>query len=191
MSDVTLGHFKRAAADIAANGDKDTLPFDIDTRFIKDKQCELAELANDFFQELAGLSKKNVTDAINGLEVFSERLLVPTGAAGFRITTKVHPFWNIYLNGLGIAIAEALEPRRSERVHSYRYLSEGDALFNRVSSWRAFREAAIADCEVMGESAVVVQTDISSFYEHVYHHRLETFAADLFPCLGDSLSCTG
>lgn len=121
MPNVTLDHFRRATADIGANGDNDTLPFDIDVRFIKDAQEPLAEIAYAYFQDLDGLSKKEVKNAINALEVFSERLLVPTGAAGFRITTKIHPFWNIYLNGLGIAIAEAHEPLRSDRTHSYRF----------------------------------------------------------------------
>ena len=185
MRDVTLDHFKRATADIGACGDNDTLPFDIDVRFINEKQEALAELAYAYFEYLDDLPKKevkpkNVRDTINSLEVFSERLLVPTGAAGFRITTKIHPFWNIYLNGLGIAIAEAHEPMRSDRVHSYRFLSQGNRLFDWTSSWRAFREANIADCEAVGDSAVVVQTDISSFYEHIYHHRIENCIDDLF-----------
>lgn len=181
MPNVTLDHFRRATADIGANGDNDTLPFDIDVRFIKDKQEPLAEIAYAYFQDLDGLSKKEVKNAINALEVFSERLLVPIGAAGFRITTKIHPFWNIYLNGLGIAIAEAHEPLRSDRAHSYRFVDQGERLFDRTSSWRAFRESSIADCEAMRDGVVVVQTDISSFYEHVYHHRLENGIDDLFP----------
>src|SRR5690606_34995013 len=53
--------------------------------------------------------------------------------------------------------------------------------FNPASSWRTFREASIADCEAMGDNVVVVQTDISSFYEHIYHHRIENSINDLFP----------
>ena len=34
MPEVTLAHFERAAADIGAHGDNDTIPFDIDTRFL-------------------------------------------------------------------------------------------------------------------------------------------------------------
>lgn len=180
MPDVSLDHFKRAATDIAANGDNDTLPFDIDIRFTKESQDSLAEIAFAFAQELDGASKQDVKNAINALDVFSERLLVPTGAAGFRITTKIHPFWNLYFNGLGIAIAEANEPLRSKRVHSYRLATQGDGFFNRASSWRAFREACIADCEAVDENYIVVQTDISSFYEHAYHHRIENNVADLF-----------
>ena len=36
MSDVTFDHFLRAAVNIGAYGDNDTLPFDIDVNFVKD-----------------------------------------------------------------------------------------------------------------------------------------------------------
>jgi Reverse transcriptase (RNA-dependent DNA polymerase) len=181
MSDVTADHFRRAAADVGENGDNDTLPFDVDVRFIREKQIELSAIAYEYFTDLEALSKENVRNSVNSLEVFSERLLVPTGAAGFRITTKIQPFWNVYLNGLGVAIAEAHEANRSDRAHSYRFVGAGAKLFDPACSWRAFREASIADCEAMGHKAVVVQTDISSFYEHIYHHRIENSINDLFP----------
>ena len=177
---VTLDHFKRAIADIAAHGDNDTLPFDIDNRFISDCKEELAGIGFRYFTEISNSGKKFAKNAINSLAIFSERLLVPAGVSGFRITTKIHPFWNIYFNALGVAIAEKLEPSRSERTHSYRYISVGEFLFDRNASWRAFREASIVDCERQLASAVVVQTDISSFYEHVYHHRIENLIDDLF-----------
>lgn len=182
MTQVTRDHFWRAAADVGEHGDNDTLPFEIDTRFIKESQEHLADLAFAYYSELATADRKDVKDAINSLQVFSERLLVPSGAAGFRISTKIHPFWNIYFNGLGIAVAEVHEPKRSASVHSYRFnAAKSPELFDRAASWKAFREASIADCEARGEDAIVVQTDISSFYEHVYHHRIENCVADLFP----------
>jgi hypothetical protein len=180
MPEVTLGHFKRAAADIGAHGDNDTLPFDVDNRFIAANQDALAEVAFNYFRELEARGAENAASSINSLQVFSERLLTPTGPAGFRITTKLHPFWNIYFNGLGIAIAEAHEPERSERAHSYRFAPQGDGLFDRAASWRAYREATIADNDLQKDGAVVVQTDISSFYEHIYHHRIKNCVADLF-----------
>lgn len=106
--------------------------------------------------------------------------MVPTGSTGFRITTKISPFWNIYFNALGVAVAERLEGLRSENAHSYRYEAEGDSLFDRDRSWRAYKEATLNDQALGIEGAVVVQTDISSFYEHIYHHRLENCVADLF-----------
>ncbi|WP_316182669.1 RNA-directed DNA polymerase [Bradyrhizobium sp. SZCCHNRI1009] len=180
MNQIKLEHFRRAVADISAHGDNDTLPFDVDNRFITQRQDDLAKLAFEWSKRVAKVDKKTARRLIEELPVFSERLLVPTGSAGFRITTKIHPFWNIYFNGLGIAIAEAVEPNRSSRAHSYRYIASGSSLFDREASWRSFREVAIADCEKMSGSAVVVQTDISSFYEHVSHHRIENLIDDLF-----------
>ena len=181
MLGITVDHFKRAAADIGSHGDNDTLPFDIDTRFINENQDALAILAYTFLCELANGSPKEAAEAINALPVFTERLLVPTGAAGFRITTKIHPFWNLYINGIGVAIAEKHEAQRSATAHSYRYVVEGDGLFDRSRSWRAYRQCTISPEYLQANDAVVIQTDISSFYEHIYHHRLENCIEDLFP----------
>src|SRR6266404_1651557 len=179
MPDVRLDHFKRAAIDIGAHGDNDTLPFDIDTRFVKENEDALADLAFTYTKKLLA-RKKSVPKEVGSLAIFSERLLAPTGASGFRIATKIHPFWNLFFNGIGIAIAEALEPQRESRAHSYRFVAQGDGIFDREASWRAFREACVEESRAQGDSAVVVQTDISSFYEHVSHHRLENSIADLF-----------
>lgn len=182
MPEVTLDHFLRASADISAHGDNDTLPFDIDTQFISHKQFELARVAFAFFDQLQSDSEANSKRKIDEINVFSERLLAPTGPTGFRVVTKIHPFWNIYFNGLGIAIAEALENNRDGRVHSYRFLlNGGNELFDRTSSWKAFREQTVADANASGDGTIIVQTDISSFYEHISHHHIENFIDDLFP----------
>lgn len=178
---VTLDHFRRAIADISAHGDNDTLPFDVDNRFVADNSAKLAELGFSFSQEVEKATKKGALGLIDSLSVFSERLLVPAGSAGFRITTKIQPFWNIYFNALGIAIAERLEPTRHARAYSYRFVNNGDGLFDRESSWRAFRKATVDECQALPETSVVVLTDISSFYEHVSHHRIENCIDYLFP----------
>jgi len=178
---VTLEHFIRAAADIGAHGDNDTLPFDVDNRFVSENTDALAKLAFAYFQELESGSEQGAKTALNALQIFSERLLVPTGPAGFRITTKIHPFWTIYFNGIGVAIAEAHEPSRSPRVHSYRFATSGSDLFGPAGSWREFREACITDSATQGSDSMVVQTDISSFYEHSSHHRIQDSLSDLFP----------
>ena len=116
---------------------------------------------------------------MNGLTIGSERLLVPSGSDGFRITTKIHPFWNLYLNGLGLVIAEANEAHRSARVHSYRLANEDSFFFDRSKSWRTYKEATLEEEAMKIEGSVVIQTDISSFYEHIYHHRLENVINDL------------
>jgi hypothetical protein len=182
MLEITLQHFERAAADIGAHGDNDTLPFDIDTRFVQQRQAEIAGMAFTFYKELLRDDAKNSSRKIAEPGVFNERLLAPTGPAGFRITTKIHPFWSVYFNGLGIAIADALEDDRDPRVRSYRFKRDGgEELFDRSFSWRAFREATVAEALSFADGAIVVQTDISSFYEHISHHHVQNALNDLFP----------
>lgn len=180
MNSVTIDHFKRAIDDIGAHGDNDMLPFDIDTIFLSESKEKLAKLASDLFDRLEKDGRKNAKNTLNSTQVFSERLLSPTGASGFRISTKIHPFWNLYLNGLAIAIAEKNEQNRSPNAHSYRFIDLGPGLFDRDKSWRAYKEATINDPALKSNDAVVVQTDISSFYEHIYHHRIENCINDLF-----------
>lgn len=178
---VRLEHFQRAAADIGAHGDNDTLPFDIDNKFTNERTHELAAIAHRFFDELYRDSVANNAKKVAELQVFSERLLVPAGPTGFRTTTKIQPFWNIYFNGLGISIAETLEPQRLDRACSYRFLNNGEhQLFDRNSSWRAFREQSAAEAIDAPDGSIVVQSDISSFYEHVSHHHIQNFIDDLF-----------
>lgn len=181
MNVLKLEHFERAANDIGAHGDNDTLPFDMDTKFISEVGGELSKIAFEFATKIEAKARKDAVKSLNAIQMFSERLLSPAGYSGFRITTKIHPFWNIYFNGLGIAVAEKHESERSGRAHSYRFTRDGTALFDRSSSWRAFREASISDCAEADSGSVVVQTDISSFYDHISHHHLENFIGDLFP----------
>ena len=180
MLKPALRHFERAAREIAAHGDNDTLPFDIDIRFCGDKSQALAEIASGFFNELSHGPIKENHERIAAMPVHSERLIAPSGPTGFRVVTKIPTFWNIYLNGLAIAIAEILEPNRAPHAHSYRFLPDGeDRLFDPNRSWRAFKEATVLGADAVGPEAIVVQTDISSFYEHVSHHYIENFINDL------------
>ncbi|WP_321832632.1 RNA-directed DNA polymerase [Thalassovita sp.] len=176
---VSRDHFLRAAHEIGQSGDNDTLPYDIDAGFIRDKAEEFADLCFALFQEIDVKEPAEAKGFLNGLTVVAERLLAPSGSNGFRITTKVHPFWNLYLNGLGLAIAEANEPNRSDRVHSYRLGMEVPAFFDRTRSWRTYKETTLKEEALKEDGCVVVQTDISSFYEHIYHHRLESVIKDL------------
>lgn len=179
MLNVTRNHFRRAACEIGQSGENDTLPYDIDAAFIRDKVEELSQICFDLFQSINKNSVQDAAKFMNGLTIGSERLLVPSGSDGFRITTKIHPFWNLYLNGLGLAIAEANESHRSARAHSYRLAGAGSLFFDRSKSWRTYKEATLQDEAMKTDGSVVIQTDISSFYEHIYHHRLENVINDL------------
>ncbi|WP_081695004.1 RNA-directed DNA polymerase [Bordetella trematum] len=168
-------HFKRAACEIAKHGDNDTLPFDFDVRFCGEKANELATIAHGFYQELRNSkAQKDNNLIISSLSIDSERLVAPSGPAGFRVVTKIPSFWNIYLNGLCIAIAEGFEPQRSPHAHSYRFVGQDNVhLFDPQRSWRAFKEATVAHAINCEDGAIIVQTDISSFYEHISHHYIE------------------
>lgn len=64
-------------------------------------------------------------------------------------------------------------------MHSYRLGGDPPAYFDRSKSWRTYKMAALEETALQNEGCVVVQTDISSFYEHIYHHRLENVVKDL------------
>jgi hypothetical protein len=181
MIKVEEGHFVQAALEIGASGDNDTLPYDLDAAFIKAKAVDLASICLALFTGIETGSLGKPTNFMNGLTIGAERLLVPSGSHGFRITTKIHPFWNLYLNGLGLAIAEANEPLRSARAHSYRLAAQGPSFFDRTKSWTAYKAATLCEPSLGEERSVVIQTDVSSFYEHIYHHRLENVIKDLSP----------
>lgn len=102
--EVKREHFVQAALEIGKSGDNDTLPYDIDSSFVRDKAEDLAQICFDLFTVLDNQSFKDAKNFINELTIGSERLLVPSGSHGFRITTKLHPFWNLYLNGIGLAV---------------------------------------------------------------------------------------
>lgn len=179
MIKVEKNHFLRAALEIGQSGENDTLPYDIDAAFIKEKSDDLADICITLFSDIESGKVGRPKDFVNGLTIISERLLVPSGSHGFRITAKIHPFWNLYLNGLGLAIAEANEGKRSERVHSYRLGNDATDFFDRTRSWRSYKEATLQEPVLNEDNAVVIQTDIASFYEHIYHHRLENVIKDL------------
>ena len=181
MIKVDINHFVRSALEIGHSGDNDTLPYDLDAGFVKERARDLAALCVDLFQNIETGKVGKAAKFVNGLTIAAERLLVPSGPHGFRITTKIHPFWNLYLNGLGLAIAEANESQRSDRVHSYRLASEGLGFFDRGRSWRTYKLATLEEPDLNQEGSVVIQTDISSFYEHIYHHRLQNIIDDMAP----------
>lgn len=148
MVKVEKNHFLRAALEVGHSGDNDTLPYDLDAAFIKNKADDLAALCMALFEGVETGAFGKPAPFMNGLAIAAERLLVPSGPHGFRITTKLHPFWNLYLNGLGLAIAEKNEGQRSARAHSYRLTSQGPGFFDRTKSWRAYKLATLNESDL-------------------------------------------
>jgi len=93
---VSRDHSLRAALAIGQSGENDTLPYDIDAGFIRDRAEVFADIYFTLFQEIDGKSFDKAKGFLNELTVGAERLLAPSGSNGFRITTKIHPFWNLY-----------------------------------------------------------------------------------------------
>ena len=52
MVKVEKDHFSRAALEIGYSGDNDTLPYDLEAGFIKDKAADLATLCLALFQSV-------------------------------------------------------------------------------------------------------------------------------------------
>lgn len=149
------------------------LPFDMDTRFIKESAEPLAELSIKLYKHLCDKDPSEITKVFNNLNIQHQKILCQSGSTGFRWATKTHPFWNLFLNGICIALAEENEPARNENAHSYRYKKEGVDIFDKDRSWRAYKSATILDLDSLSKNSYVVQTDISGFYGHIYHHKLE------------------
>ena len=136
--------------------------------------------AFNFLRALMKISQE-AKKLVNELTIGSERLLVPAGSHGFRITTKISPFWNLYLNGLGFSLAEANEGNRSDRVHSYRMNNDGEALFDKTRSWRTYKESTLKEPALARRVRLLYRPTFQDFYEHIYHHRLENVVTDLAP----------
>jgi hypothetical protein len=179
MGILTSAHIERALQDVATNGDNDLLPFDIDSRFIGERKTELTDALFDFGHNLEKKTVSDLKSTLDSIPMFSEKLLAPAGYSGFRVATKMDPYWCLYFNSISVAIAQRHETIRSQRAHSYRFSDNDGPLFDQSASWRKFLEDVLTELESDNYNGVVVQTDISSFYDHVYHHRLKNFLADL------------
>jgi hypothetical protein len=60
-----------------------------------------------------------------------------------------------------------------------KFVSADSFFFDSSKSWRSYKEATLEEEVLKIEGSVVIQTDISSFYEHIYHHRLENVINDI------------
>jgi hypothetical protein len=71
--DVKKEHFLRAALEIGQSGENDTLPYDIDAAFIKNKAEDLAQICFDLFESIDEKPEKEALAFVNGLTIGAER----------------------------------------------------------------------------------------------------------------------
>ena len=72
---VEQDHFRKAAVEIGRSGENDTLPYDIDASFIRDKAEELSDVCFRLYQEIEAKTPQNAARFINGLTICSEFLM--------------------------------------------------------------------------------------------------------------------
>lgn len=113
---LTLDHCRRAVSDVAMFGDNDVVPFDVDTKFVADCSEDFADALLSVGHHLEQKAPSDCKSTLHGVQISSERLLAPVGQSGFRITTKIHPFWNLYLNAVAVTLAELHEPQRAKNT---------------------------------------------------------------------------
>jgi hypothetical protein len=162
-----------AISNIALFGDTDVFPFPLENRLFSDRKKESAVLLANFH---GGFQKY-----LAAYPPVTEEALCQVGYAGFRWVTQIEPFWNAYFLGLVISLADRIEAKRvpesSEAVFSYRFGWDPvtQKMFRDVG-WRDYRRRSQ---ELANQSGVVVQTDISDFYQRIYHHRIDNALARL------------
>ncbi|MCG3175670.1 MAG: hypothetical protein MOGMAGMI_00603 [Candidatus Omnitrophica bacterium] len=156
-----------AVKNVATFGDTDIFPTFLDKYACYDNEedviSELLKVHRDFDRNLESFAPDNIT------------LLAPLGYTSFRWATQIDPIWNIYLLGLILHIAPAIERSRlaaeKKTVFSYRFnpkLSSGHLFTD--STWSDYKRRAI---ELSENHKYVLVTDIADFYHRIAHHRLD------------------
>lgn len=160
--------FKLALSNISRYGDTDVLPFPFENHIFYD----MPEESLDLLKYIAA----NTQAAYQDLEIAHEAVLTPVGYQGFRKATLIEPFWNAFMLGHVLYMANDIETARIEPTRniafSYRYKpnkKEG-SLFNQAFGFNSFLEQSRS---LSDSNAYVVSADISDFYPRIYHHRLE------------------
>ncbi len=163
---------------VAKHGDTDIFPFPFENNLFFDCPNESRDLLIDLH--------KNFETYLATYPPFTLETLTQVGYTGFRWATQIEPFWNAYYLALVIAIADQIEavriPESEQIVFSYRFgWNEDNAKLFRDVTWTNYRRRAI---ELSRNAKFVVLTDISNFYNRIYHHRIEV-ALSRLPNPGD------
>jgi len=159
--------FELAVQNIVEYGDTDIFPFPIETYVLYDKKDEVVKLLRQAYSYFQQCFEQHRPSHI--------RTLVPIGVSGFRWATQQDPFWNAFLLGSTIAIADKIEKARippvSSTVFSYRLkLPLDQSLFRSDITWRDFMLHSIEAAKL---AKYVLLCDISDCYHRISHHRLE------------------
>jgi len=156
-----------ALKNVARHGDTDVFPFQFERHVFFDKHKESKAILLEIHKKFEEIIAQDPAPTIE--------TLTQVGYTGFRWTTLIEPFWNVYYLALVIMLAEEIEnsriPISDETIYSYRYRwdEENSKLFI-DSSWTDYRKRSI---ELSSKYEYVVITDIADFYSRIYHHRID------------------
>src|SRR5262245_37526337 len=105
----------------------------------------------------------------------ARKLLIPKDDFSFRSVTQLDPLDSLLFAALIKEAGPLIEARRRPapegRVFSYRFVPTANGqLYGDQSLWDAFWQASE---DAAHDSRFVVSTDITDFYNHVYHHTVE------------------
>lgn len=163
---------------IAKHGDTDIFPFPFEKDLFFDRPTEARDLLLGLHQKFEAYLASNPP--------FTIESLTQVGYTGFRWATQIDPFWNAYYLALVTSLADQIEgvrvPESEAVIFSYRFgWNEDEAKLFRNVTWRDYRHRAI---ELSRNAEFVVLTDVSNFYNRIYHHRIENALMRL-PTPGD------
>ena len=103
------------------------------------------------------------------------RLMVPKSEFGFRTVCQLDPEDSILFAALVREIGSKIERKRSppsdKSVFSYRFNPAVDGrLYAANTGWESFWKSSSSHCD---EFPCVLVTDITDFYNQIYHHTIE------------------
>lgn len=172
---------------ILKHGDTDIFPHPFEMQFLEDKKDQIS----------TSLSEINL-HAYRPISLIES--LVPKSRYSFRIAHQIHPVESILYTAAMVTIGNDIESRRvpanQGMVYSYRFDPNDDFdLFSknfRYKDWLGYQFSKLLFAE---EYTHIERTDISDFYQRIYHHRIENclnedtkdspFSKFIFGCLKD------
>lgn len=164
---ISIASTLRAVKHLVTFGDTDIFPRLPEIEFLRAKTEEISKAVNKV--------QPGDFSSSSALE-----LLVPKGTRSFRIAHQLDVFDSLFYLASVIEVAPDLErirvPAKDETAFSYRFVKgDGPRLFSVGGS---FHDWIMKLAEFGGEAKIddqrmVIETDISDFYQRIYHHRVE------------------
>jgi len=107
--------------------------------------------------------------------VGGRRAIIPKGKYSFRVATQLDPIDTLVLTALIFEYGSNLEDMRmsveENVVFSYRFSPDSGLLYDAETDW--YRRFWSKSLEKARDSNYVVMTDVTDYYNQIYHHVVE------------------